>query len=114
MNSNKSENKITDFHLYWIKIIITIVFGIFSYYLLEFILPNWNFVMDLPYLNVLRNIMFVFGCWFFCLIGIPFFILILINDYGFWASFKRSFKTFGTQFLIYITLSSIIYFVNIW
>lgn len=114
MNSKNDKPRIRDSHLYWIKIFISIFFGIISYYLLEFILLNWDYILDLPFLNSFRNIALVFCLYLIILLGVPFIILLILTENSLLVCFKKSFKSFGTQFLIYITLSSIIYFINIW
>jgi hypothetical protein len=114
MDSKKDKPRRLDSYLYWIKIFISIFFGIISYYLLEFIFLNWDYILDLPFLNSFRNLALVFSLYLIILLAVPFIILIIIKEKSLWGCFKKSFKSFGTQFLIYITLSSMIYFINIW
>jgi len=106
--------KFSDEKLYWTKILITIIFGISNYYLLEFVMPNLGYFFYLPLWNNLRNLVITFVIYLITLITIPYLILAIKEEHGHWISFKRTMKGFGTQFSLYILLYTLTYFINIW
>ncbi|MHA1268831.1 MAG: hypothetical protein ACTSPY_03515 [Candidatus Helarchaeota archaeon] len=112
--SEKPTYKFSDEKLFWIKILISTILGILSYYLLEFVLLNISYFIDLPALNTLRDLLIIGLIYIITLFGVPCLILTIKEDHIIWISFKRSVKGFGLQFTLFILLSTITYFVNIW
>lgn len=87
---------ISDETIYWIKLVITIIFGVSTVYLALY----WSF-----YVMVLLYLVFSFA--------IPFIVVKIKTGESIQFCFKKSLKFIGTQSILYFLLLGIIFMINI-
>jgi len=109
----KPEDQIPKFKelIYWIQIIISVIFGISTYYLVEIGWPSWAPVI--PFMRIAGNFVVILGLYLISFLVIPFLIMFIGCRENLKESLIGPLRNIGTNFLLYLLLCGIVFMLNI-
>ncbi len=109
MRMESKGTSLSEERLYWLQIVITVIFGIMAYYILESIFPYG--IPDTVFLHI-ASLWIVSAIYFLLLVGIPLSILMLKYGEKLGQGVKKSLKSFGTQLSLFVLVAGITYLLN--
>jgi len=104
-------NKISEAKIYWIQITISFIFGIATYYFLEY--KRTPDILNLPLGGFFSGFGLIFGIYMLSLLVVPILIYHFQSKESFFASFRKALNSFGTQIALYFLLCGCVFMINI-
>ena len=104
-------NKKSEAKIYWIQITISFIFGIGTYYFLEF--NRSSDILNLPLGGFFSGFGLIFGIYMLSLLIIPILIYYFKSKETIFASFRKALNSFGTQIALYLLLCGFVFMINI-
>jgi magnesium-transporting ATPase (P-type) len=111
MEKKEKTNKISEAKIYWVQIMISIIFGIMTYYILEYTQPSDYF--SLPLGGFFIGFGLMAGIYGMSLLTVPILIYHFKGKTRYYTGFRKAIKSLGTQIALYFLICGFVFMINI-
>lgn len=111
MEKKEKPDKISEAKIYWVQIMISVLLGITTYYVLEHTRPSD--VFDLPLGGFFTGLGLMAAIYVLSLLTLPILIYHFKGKTRYYTGFRKALKSLGTQIALYFLVCGFVFMINI-